>query len=167
MKKLLIYLICIYASLAAGCSYSLFLNTMPHLRNVQIYTFENNTSEYAIAQDFQNYLVNQFQRDGRLKITTIEPDSFVEGTILDYKHEIFSYDNYGNISEYRVSILFSLQMTDLRMQEVIYENKSLLLSEPYSLNSENPDVLKSEIEAQEKVFEKAFDTIIRNTLEAW
>ena len=140
---------------------------MPHLRNIQISPFENNTTEDTLAQDFQNYLVNQFQSDGRLKITTMEPDTFIEGAVLDYRHDIQSYDNFGNISEYRVSILFSIQMTDLRMQNVIYENKSLLLSESYSLNNENPDVLSTEAQAKEKVFEKAFDTIIRNTLEAW
>ncbi|MCL2064394.1 MAG: LPS assembly lipoprotein LptE [Candidatus Cloacimonetes bacterium] len=151
----------------AGCSYSLTLNTMPHLRNVQISEFENNTSEYALAQDFQNYLVNNFQRDGRLRITTLDPDSYIEGTILDYRNEIFSYDDYGNVQDYRVSILFSIQMTDLRMQNVIYENLSLLLSEPYTPNSPNPDVFTTETQAQEKIFERTFETIIRNTLEAW
>ena len=166
MKKIN-YFIIIFLIIISGCSYSLILNTLPHLRNIQISPFENNTSEYAIAQDFQNYLVNSFQNDGRLRITTIEPDSFIEGTILDYRNDIYSYDDYGNVMEYRVSILFSIQMTDLRMQEIIYENTSLLLSELYSPDNQNPDVFTTEIQAQDKIFERAFDTIIRNTLEAW
>ena len=166
MKKIKFF-IYIFLFTFIGCSYSLFQNAYPHIKNIQISSFENNTSEYVIAQDFQDYLVGKFQSDGRLKITTIEPDSFVEGSILDYKHEILSYDNYGNILEYKVSILFSLQMTDIRMQNIIFENKALLLSEAYSPNDDNPDVLTTENQAQEMIFEKAFNTIIRNTLESW
>ena len=165
MKKILLFVV--ICAMLSSCSYSVFLNTLPHLRNVQISPFENNTHEYALAQDFQNYLVNSFQSDGRLKITTIEPDSFIEGIVLDYRHEIISYDNFGNILEYRVTILFDIKMTDLRMQEVIYENRNLVMSENYSINPDNPDVLSTEAQAQEKVFEKVFDTIIRSTLEAW
>ena len=153
--------------IVTGCSYSFFMNAYPHLRNIQIDAFENDTSEYIIAQNFQDFLVNQFQRDGRLRITTREPDSFIEGGILDYRHEIFSYDFAGNVSEYRVTILFNIKMTDLRMQEVMYENKSLMLSEAYSPNSTNPNVFTTERQAVDRIFERAFETIIRNTLEAW
>jgi len=165
--KYLIIITSLFCFLLSGCSYSLILNTMPHLRNIQVSSFENNTSEYTLAQDFQDYLVNSFQRDGRLRITTIDPDTFIEGSVNDYRNEVLSYDDYGNVQEYRVAILFSIIMTDLRMQNVIYENRALLLSEPYSPNSSNPDVFTTEMQAQEKVFERAFDTIIRNTLEAW
>jgi hypothetical protein len=143
------------------------MNAHPHLRNIQVYTFENETAEYTLAQDFQDFLVNQFQRDGRLRITTIEPDSFIEGSVLDYRHEIFTYDMAGNISEYRVSILFHVKMTDLRMQTLLYENRAMLISETYSPDNPNPDVLATEGQAIEQIFERAFDNIMRNTLSAW
>jgi len=165
--KYIITLFIIVTLCLIGCSYSLKLNTLPHIKNVQISPFENDTIEYTLAQDIQNYLVTSFQRDGRLKITTIDPDSFIEGTVLDYRHDIHSYDNFGNVLEYRVTILFDIKMTDLIMQEVIYENKQLLLSENYSTHTDNPNVLNSEISAQEKIYERVFDTIIRSTLELW
>jgi hypothetical protein len=143
------------------------MNAYPHLKNIQISPFENSTTEPELAQNFQNYMVNKFQSDGRLRISTIDPDSRIEGTILDYTNDIFSYDMNGNISEYRVSLLLSITMTDLRQQNVMYENKSLLVSEQYSTNPSSPNQATSETEALEKVFEKTFDTLIRSTLEAW
>jgi hypothetical protein len=150
------------------------MNAYPHLKNVHISPFENATSEYAIAQDFQNYLVEKFQSDGRLRISTIDPDSRIEGSVLDYREEIFSYTQYGEVSEYRVTILFSVTMSDLRMQKVMYENKNLMMSETYLANQDqtgdtpaNRVILTSKDQAQEKIFEKVFDTIIRSTLEAW
>ena len=143
------------------------MNAFPHLRNVQISSFENNTSEYAIAQDLQNHLVSRFQSDGRLRISNLDPDSIIEGTVLDYRSEIIDYDMFGNINTYRLTILFSVQMTDLRMQEVMYESRSLMLSENYSPNSTNPEDITTETQAQNRIFDRLFDTIIGRTLDSW
>ena len=165
-KHIYLYLILLILAMG-GCTYSVFLNAYPHLKTVQVSSFENATSEYALAQDLQNQLVERFQNSGRLKISTLNPDSQIEGGVLDYKNEILSYDINGNISEYRVSILLSIQMTDLKLQQVMYENKSLLVTENYSPNTENQELSRTEAQAQAKIYEKVFDTIIRNTLEAW
>jgi hypothetical protein len=143
------------------------MNAFPHLRNVQISAFENNTSEYALAQDIQNHLVNSFQSDGRLRISNINPDSVIDGTVLDYRHEILDHDIAGNILGYRVSILFSIEMHDLRQQQVMYENKSLLISANYTPNTTNPDLLATEEQAQRRIFERLFEIVIDNTLEKW
>jgi len=143
------------------------MNAFPHLRNIQVDAFENDTAEYRLAQDFQEYLLNAFQRDGRLRITTMEPDSFIEGSIQDFRNEIHSFDMSGNVSEYRVTILFSIKMTDLRMQRVMYENNRLMISENFTPNTENPNVHATEEDAINRIFERAFETVIRNTLAAW
>ena len=153
--------------LLCGCTYSLFVNSFPHLKTVNITPFENMTSEYTLAQDFTNYLVDKFQNDGRLKISTLSPDATIDGSVMDYRHEILSYDMAGNVSEYRVQILFSITMSDLVMSQTMYENSALLVNEVYSPGSLNPEQLSTEAEAIEKIFEKAFDTIIRATLESW
>ena len=168
MKRLFLILSIIsFVIFIQGCSYSVFMNSFPHLRNIQIGTFDNETPEYTLAQDVQEHLVNSFQRDGRLRITTIDPDSFIEGTVLDYLNEISSYDIFGNVTEYRVSILLSVTFTDLRHNEVIYDNRTLRLSETYSPNSDNPELFTTEEQARQRIFERVFETIIRSTLEAW
>jgi hypothetical protein len=166
MKDIIITTILI-CSLLSGCSYSLFVNSFPHLKTVNVTPFENMTSEYTLAQDFTNYLVNRFQNDGRLKISTLSPDATIDGSVMDYRHEILSYDMAGNVSEYRVQILFSIIMSDLVFSQHMYENKTLLVSEVYSPSSQNPEQFTTEAEAVEKIFEKVFDTIIKATLESW
>jgi len=150
-----------------ACSYSVFMNAYPHLRYIQIYPIENSTSEFALGQDLQNFLVEKFQSDGRLKISTLDPDCCIEGKVLDYRNEIFSYDMYGSVSEYRVSILLDITMTDLKRQTVMYENKSLLQSVTYSPNASNPDLFITEAQAVDEVFLQVFNTIMRSTFEAW
>ena len=169
MRYSLFLALCLCFIFCVGCSYSVFLNVYPHLRTIHISPFENMTSEYALAQDFQNYLANKFQGDGRMRVATLSPDARIEGSVMDYREDILSYDIGGNVSEYRVSILFSITMTDLVYSEVLYENAALLISEPYSttIDSDNPQILTSATQAQEKIFERVFDTIIKNTLESW
>lgn len=153
--------------LLGACSYSVYTNAYPHLKNIQIISFENKTPEFQISQDFHNYLVDKFQKDGRLKISTLNPDSQIEGIILDYKREILSYDNAGNISEYKITLLIEIKMTDLKMNSVLYNNQSLLVSENYSPVSTNPNIYTTEEQALNKIYEKVFDTIMKNTLEKW
>jgi len=193
-------IVCILAVLSlCTCSYSVYMNAYPHLKTVQITPFENQTSEYALAQDIQNYLVKKYQDDGRLRITTLSPDAQIQGNILDYKETIFSYDISGSVLEYRVQMLLSITMTDMVRSETLYENKSMLMSENYSpnqqatQNSDNPETTQNNydtdvpfrensydtliytgqqtyttpLQAQQKIYEKVFDTLMRETLESW
>jgi hypothetical protein len=73
----------------------------------------------------------------------------------------------GNVTEYRVTILFSIQMTDMLQSQTIYDNKSLMISEPYSPGTENPEKFSSIEQAIERIYERAFESVIRSTLESW
>jgi hypothetical protein len=146
------------------------MNAYPHLKTVSISPFENLATEFEIAQNSQNDLVERFQKDGRLKISNINPDVIIEGRVLDYKHDIISYDIAGNISEYRVQILFSIIMTDMVKSEVLFENKSMLMSDNYFPNeADNPGFVRftTELEAQEGIYKQVFDRLVRSTLESW
>ena len=169
MKRLLFFNI-VVLFLMSSCSYSFVMNAYPHLKTVQVVPFENLTPEFALAQDFQNFLVERYQRDGRLKISTISPDSRIEGSVKDYRNEILSYDIAGNITEYRVSILFAITMTDMVQSNTIFDNQSMLESATYSPNippESSTEHLKTETEAIEKIFENTFENLMKSTLERW
>ena len=169
MKRLLIFFMIVLFTVS-GCSYSFVMNAYPHLKTVQVVPFENHTSEFSLAQDFQNFLVERYQSDGRLRISNLSPDSRVEGSVKDYRNEILSYDIAGNISEYRVSILFAITMTDMVQSNTFFDNQSMLESESYSPNIP-PDTrtehLRTEAEAIAKIFDKVFDAIMNSTLASW
>ena len=164
-----IVLIITLTLLICGCSYSFQMNAFPHLKTIEITPFENKAEEFELAQEIQDSLVNQFQKDGRLKISTISPDIRIEGSVLDYKNDILSYDIAGNISEYRLQILFSILMTDMVYDDKMYENKSLLVSESYSPNASSEEIERFTTveQAKGKIYEKVFETLVKNTLESW
>ena len=63
-------------------------------------------------------------------------------------------------------LLFTLMFTDLKKNQTIWQNDSIIISERYSLSDEN-SLFKSEEEAQEEITNKLFDSIMKNTLEEW
>lgn len=167
MKKLCIKGLLVVLVVLTGCSYSVRLNQLPHLRDLMISPLENETLELYLEEDLRNSLISSFQQDGRLRIAYDNPDSRIDGRLIEYSNKIYGYDTDKNIEEYQVRLQMSLVFTDLVRNEVIYENKALTLTERYSPYTVESVRFKSEEEALEEIFKELFRTIIRNSLEAW
>ncbi len=148
-----------------NCSYSVYTTGYPHLKTIQVLPVENQTSSYDLRDRVFNSLVDNYQSDGRLKLVGMSPDCQLECSILDYSNKIVSYSG-SSIDEYEVRVLFDITFTDLKKNQVIWQNGSLMQSERYSLTDEN-SLYNSEEDAQEEVTSKLFDTIMKNTLEEW
>jgi hypothetical protein len=92
----------------------------------------------------------------------------LEGTILDFSNVAFSYDQSNNVQEFQVKILFSITFTDLQKNQVIYENKNLLLSENYAPKpNEGTSIFKTKQEAEKQIYIDLFQAILKNSLESW
>jgi len=148
-----------------GCSYSVYTTGYPHLKTILILPVENQTANYNLRDMVLNSLVDSYESDGRLKLVGISPDCQLECSILDYTNKIVTYSG-SSIEEYEVRVLFKMIFTDLKKNQVIWRNDSIIVSERYSLSDEN-SLYKSEDEAQEEIINKLFDLIMKNTLEEW
>ena len=162
MKQIIILILVLFLG---ACSYSVHSTGSPHLKTIVILPFTNNTTEYNLEEDLLNELSNLFINDGRLKIVGISPDCQLEGEILDYTDKIYTYDS-STIDAYQVKILFKIIFTDLKKNNIIWQNNSLILSETYSETDESSE-FSSEAEAQNEIMKDLYDTIIKNSLEEW
>jgi len=151
----------------SGCTYSLRMNQYPHLRDIMIVPFENDTIELFLEEELRNSIISSFQQDGRLRIAYDNPDSRIEGKILDYSSTIYGYSIDQNIEEYQVKLVMEITFTDLVRNEVIWENKSLMITERYAPQTTMSVKWQNEEEARNEIFKELFKVIIRNSLEAW
>jgi hypothetical protein len=167
VKKFIIFLQIIL--LAAGCSYSVYSNAYPHLKRIQLLAFDNKSSEYALGEIVINGLSNSFRDDGRLRLVTQQPDCQLEGSILSYSEKIYSYDTANNIQDYLVIITFSLTFTDLVNNKVLFENKSLPISEIFAVSATSGSTSRfiGKDAAWQEICSKLFKTVMQNTLESW
>ncbi len=159
--KLIMFIVIVLA----GCSYSVYTTGYPHLKTIQLLPIENQTDNYELRDLVFNSLIEKYESDGRLKFVGMSPDSQLECSILDYSNKIVSYSG-STIGEYEVRVLFSILFTDLKKNQVIWESSSLMVSERYSTADENSQ-FGTELEAQEEIVVKLFESIMKNTLEEW
>jgi len=162
MKKEIILL---FILIISSCSYSVYTNSYPYLKTINIRTFSNKTIKYELEENLLSALTDMFEKDGRLKIVDQNPDCRLEGEILDYSNKIFTYGN-NRVDEYEVKILFKVIFTDLKKNKILYQSDSLVLSETYS-ESDDLSEFKTEEEAQNKIYQDLFETIMKETLEEW
>ncbi len=155
------------ACLAAACSYSVHSNVYPHLKRIQLLAFDNRSSEFSLGDTVINSLSASFSEDGRLRLVTQQPDCQLEGSILSFSEKIYSYDTANNVQDYIVTVTFSLVFTDLVNNKVLYENKSLALSEFYAVSDQSTSRFRSKEEAITEICDKLFRNVMQNTLESW
>lgn len=166
MVKKFIYLMWI-TLLLSGCSYSVYSNAYPHLKKIRVLAFENKSEDYAIGDFLLNRLVLEFRNDGRLKLVTQGPDCSLEGSILSMEENIYSYDTANMVQDYQLKLTVSVVFTDLITNQLLYENKSLLLTELYAVGEDSSARFKTKDEAQAELITSLFKTVIQNSLEAW
>jgi len=157
------------AAVLAACSYSVHMTQYPHLKTVRVMTFENRSTEYGIQEDLLSAMVSALQSDNQLKVVELSPDCTIEGVILDYKNEIYNYDENDVVTQYQVKMLFSITMTDLVKNEVLWHNDALLLTKAYQSTSAQTDtaVPQNEEEARQEIYSDLYDQLMKNTLQSW
>jgi hypothetical protein len=165
VKKYILFVLIIFSLL--GCSYSVKSNSFPYLKRLQLMAFENKSSEFALGETVINSLSGFYLEDGRLRLVTQQPDCLLEGSILSYNEKIYSYDTANNIQDYNEIVTFSVTFTDMVNNKVIYENKSLSISELYAVSDASTSRFKTKQEAIQEICSKLFKTIMQNTLESW
>lgn len=150
-----------------GCSYSVYSNAYPHLKKIAVRAFENRSTQFDLGDIVLNGLSERFQSDGRLKLVTQQPDCALEGSIASLEENVYSYDSGNNVQDYMLRLTCSVTFTDLINNQAIYENKNLVLSEPYAVSEESTATARSKEEALDELVEKLFNNIIQNSLETW
>lgn len=165
-SKLFFYLLT--ALVINACAYSVSINNFPQLKTINLGTFANKTDEYILEQNLLSTLSEKINTDGRLRLVSHDPDCQLEGEILTYSDLPDKYDETERIIERKVQITFHVIFKDLTKDEIIWENRNLIISKNYAVEvGENVDLPTTEEGAQAKVFDDLFDNFIKNTLEAW
>lgn len=150
-----------------GCSYSVYSNAYPHLKKIRVLPFENRSSEFELGDKALDMLTRSFRDDGRLRLVTQAADCQIEGAILTWGEDVYSFDAANNVQDYQIRMSFSVTFTDLIRNETIYENKNLLLSETYAVSEFSTSKNRSKGDAIDEIFRSLFRTIIQNSLETW
>ncbi|MCX7009891.1 MAG: LptE family protein [Kiritimatiellaeota bacterium] len=113
-------------ALLPGCvGYRLGSMLPPEIKTVHVPTFINQTSEPQLELDTTRFALQEFQKDGSLKLAPAEEaDAILAVKLTDYKLAPLQYDANRPTAalEYRITLYASIVMTRKRDGKVIAEN---------------------------------------------
>ena len=106
--------------------YSLAGSIPPHIKSISIPLVENQTSDFAIAEDLTDAIIKQFNQSGILPIQDAGgAHSILKGKVNKITDGPYSYNKNESISEYRYKVDVKIEWYDnITDKNIIEKNYS-------------------------------------------
>jgi len=138
----------------------------PHIQSIAVATVQNNTPQYGLEDDLTRRVIDEFIRDGRIRVTNEgTADGVVEATITRYILEPLSYDENHIVEENKLWVLVDLQFVDRVRNRVLWDQSNLQGSHRYFVES-RPGGLTEE-QARTYVWDNIARDIVKRTIEGF
>jgi len=136
-----------------------------HIRTVAVPIFENRTAEIGIRETLTDAVTEALVTDGRLRVVGPDAaDSIIEGTVVDYREQAYTYDRSENVQEYIVRIYVDVSYQDVRNRTAIWEEKRLEGWGTYDVSLTPPEEVDT---GRERAIAKLAEDIVNKTLSGW
>jgi len=151
--------------ISMSCSYYSFSGSLPaHIKTIAIPLFDDRTPEYGIKEKLTDALIDEFTRDGTLKIADQRSaDSILRGTILSVTDRADAYDREERAESFRIYITVEVKYEDLKKKKVLWKDR-LTQWGRYSITTGGPE--DREVGINEAV-EKLAEDILNKTVSGW
>lgn len=147
-----------------SCSYySLKGSLPPHLRTVAIPLFDNRTAEFGIAETLTDAVIDEFIRDGSLKIADRgAADVLILGSIVSVSDRAGAFDEQETVQDVKVYLSVRVECTDQVKRQAMWEERITQFGsyDP----AEGPN---GRTNAYEEAFEKISQEILNKTVSNW
>lgn len=165
MKSRLKFLLPLFGMLfVLSCGYySLKGSLPPHLKTVAIPLMENRTPEFGITETLTDAVIDEFVRDGSLKIVDRSAaDVLITGTISSVNDRAGAFDQQETVADIKVYVSVSIECMDQVKRQKMWSERITQFGtyDP----AEGPDGRSS---AYEEAFEKISQEILNKTVSNW
>lgn len=158
--------------LLGSCGIYSFKGSIPeHLTDVQLETFRNLTTEFAVESDIDQAITDRLLNEKLLPLSAKEtPDSHIEGTIASITDKPNVFDDDENILEYRLEFTGEIIWYDHIHEKQLFKKNYRVFGTYFS---EDENAVRSDAEqleredAYEEALEKLVDLIVESMTEEW
>lgn len=143
--------------------YSLKGSLPPHLKTIAIPLFDNQTAEFGITETLTDAVIDEFVRDGSLKIAErSNADVLLMGTITSISDRAGAYDQREIVQDVKVYITVRLECTDQVKRQTMWSERITQFGsyDP----AEGPE---GRTTAYDQAFEKLSQDILNKTVSNW
>lgn len=172
LKRLSLIIFCGLLFFSFGCGYTLkgkgsFLPE--NIKIIAIQEFANQTPKFDIEKTIALKLQEELTRRGDFTITNnpADADAYLSGIILQYKTSPKSLDTDGRATSYSIRMVLDIKFTDMKTNQVLFEDKNYTISEEYQLVNLDQEFLDQEEFAIEEAAERLAEALISAILEGF
>ena len=162
MKQTPITLILFLAIICAGCGvYTFNPKGKSDIQNIAIEPFENNTSEFGLADRITEIVIDAFIADGTMKIvSTDNSDAYLVGVLSRYERVPHKFDENDQVEEYKVLMDFEIVLKNPKDDSEKWRQR-LTQEGIYNANEE------TEEDGQQRAGQRLVEAIINKTTKSW
>ncbi len=164
MKKIVYILITVTLITVMHCGFYSFSGSLPpHLNTVAIPLFDNRTAEFGVAEEMTDTLIDEFTRDGSLRISERgSSDVLVEGSIIRIDDRAGAYTQSEEVEDLKIYVTVKIKCTDQVKRQVMWDER-LTQFGTYD-PAEGAD---GRLAAITEAIEKTSEEILNKTVSGW
>lgn len=159
----------------SSCGYTTRSTLPSSLKTIYVETFKNNI-DFAVEGrrnlylpllevNVRNAVINRFLFDGNLKIADADKaDLILKGQLLSYDRTALRYADNGDVQEYRIHIMVSLELYNAQKQETSWTESGFVGEATYFVTGA---LAKSEETAVTDAITDLARRIVERTVEDW
>lgn len=152
-----------------GCAYGTSTSALPaHLKTIAIPTFQNESTEYTLAQDVTDACIQRFVASNSLRVVDERSaDVVLRGKVTDYRNSVFGISDLALAQEYRVTIAVSVVFKDQVKNREIWTDENLVKTANYYVAGVPGDSARTEVDGRREAVRKIADEVFARSVEAW
>ena len=131
------------------------------IQSVAIERFENKTTEYGLADQMTDLVIDAFIADGNLKVVSAaNADAILSGTLTGYQRIPAQYDENDNVTQYAVQMDFDIALIDPKKDADIWK-------QPMSQKGYYDPATQTEDDGRREAIKLLIQDIINKTTKSW
>jgi len=156
-------------ALLPGCGYTLKSAVPSYIKTLAIPVVQNNTVEYALADEVTQSLVDGFLADRHLSLVSErDANAVLRGTIVSYRNRVFGYTREERATEYEVVLVVQLTFRDLVKNRDLWKEDALTVRTTYNVSPVGTTAeARTEADARSEVVRKLTDQVVSRTVQGW
>ena len=169
LNKLIIFLPIIFLMSACGYTLTGLGNSLPpHMQNIAVPVFQNETYEYGLERIIIQELATSFNRRSGIRVVQKlnDADAVLEGTIKLYEY-VPTLNAQRQVTQYYINITADLKLKDLVKNTVYWENKAYRFHEVYKITDGVGSVEANRLRAWENAAKDFAESISSILLEGF
>ena len=122
--------------IVSSCGYTTASRTAKGIKSIAVPFFDNQTAEPNLELRVTEAIINNLISDNTLKVVDESAaDAVLEGSITEFRNVPFSFNQDLNAEEYLVVITVNATLYNRRLNEPIWENKTIKGDSNYFLDT--------------------------------